>query len=334
MRKTHLLWTRRPRSFRGRRVTSVAPVQDHPGGSRRYPTAAGAALIARPALWTDRPRAGGIRSPACHDPHRLRIGAHVRPESTRVAAAERPRADLVQIFLGDPQGWKEPVVGYAGGAAALRGRRRGSRADAVRPRAVPAQRGLHEQPDPHPVPQAAAAARRRGRGDRRRRDRSCTAATSLADDDPRRRLRQLAQGVRAARARRCPVLIENTAGGDHAMARRLDAIARLWDALDGFDVGLLPRHLPRLGRRHRPARRGRPGQGDHRPDRPRARQRQQGRLRLRRATGTTTSAPGPSTRPSWSPWCAAAGAPVVCETPGGADGQGADIAFLRERLPG
>jgi deoxyribonuclease-4 len=30
---------------------------------------------------------------------------------------------------------------------------------------------------------------------------------------------------------------------------------------------------------------------------------------------------------------AAAGAPVVCETPGGADGQGADIAFLRKNLP-
>jgi deoxyribonuclease-4 len=31
---------------------------------------------------------------------------------------------------------------------------------------------------------------------------------------------------------------------------------------------------------------------------------------------------------------AAAGAPVVVETPGGADGQGADIALLRDRLPG
>ena len=32
-----------------------------------------------------------------------------------------------------------------------------------------------------------------------------------------------------------PVLIENTAGGDFAMARHLDAIARLWDAIGGFD---------------------------------------------------------------------------------------------------
>ena len=30
---------------------------------------------------------------------------------------------------------------------------------------------------------------------------------------------------------------------------------------------------------------------------------------------------------------ASAGAPVVCETPGDAAGQGADISWLRERLP-
>jgi deoxyribonuclease-4 len=32
-----------------------------------------------------------------------------------------------------------------------------------------------------------------------------------------------------------PLLIENTAGGDFAMARHLDAIARLWDAIGHFD---------------------------------------------------------------------------------------------------
>jgi deoxyribonuclease-4 len=32
-----------------------------------------------------------------------------------------------------------------------------------------------------------------------------------------------------------PVLVENTAGGDFAMARHLDAIARLWDAIGHFD---------------------------------------------------------------------------------------------------
>ena len=34
-----------------------------------------------------------------------------------------------------------------------------------------------------------------------------------------------------------PVLIENTAGGEFAMARHVDAIARLWDAVGDYDVG-------------------------------------------------------------------------------------------------
>jgi deoxyribonuclease-4 len=34
-----------------------------------------------------------------------------------------------------------------------------------------------------------------------------------------------------------PILIENTAGGDNACARRFDALARLWDAVGEFGVG-------------------------------------------------------------------------------------------------
>src|SRR5690606_32299296 len=34
---------------------------------------------------------------------------------------------------------------------------------------------------------------------------------------------------------RCPIFIENTAGGDNAMARHLDRIARLWEAVSSAD---------------------------------------------------------------------------------------------------
>jgi deoxyribonuclease-4 len=34
-----------------------------------------------------------------------------------------------------------------------------------------------------------------------------------------------------------PILIENTAGGDNAIARRFDALARLWDAIGEFGAG-------------------------------------------------------------------------------------------------
>ena len=52
-----------------------------------------------------------------------------------------------------------------------------------------------------------------------------------------------------------PMLIENTAGGGgQAMARGLDGVARLWEAIGGGRPGsrrgrLLPGHLPRLRQR-------------------------------------------------------------------------------------
>src|SRR4051812_11738032 len=49
----------------------------------------------------------------------LEIGAHV-DQRDPVAEAQARDADLVQFFLGDPQGYKGPEVRYPGGAAALR----------------------------------------------------------------------------------------------------------------------------------------------------------------------------------------------------------------------
>src|SRR4051812_500002 len=49
----------------------------------------------------------------------LAIGAHV-DQTDPIAEAAARGADLVQIFLGDPQGWKGPRVEYAGGPGALR----------------------------------------------------------------------------------------------------------------------------------------------------------------------------------------------------------------------
>jgi len=49
----------------------------------------------------------------------MRIGAHVDPVDPVAEAAARG-ADLVQIFLGDPQGWKDPAVAHSGGFDGLR----------------------------------------------------------------------------------------------------------------------------------------------------------------------------------------------------------------------
>ncbi|MGB2767457.1 MAG: deoxyribonuclease IV, partial [Propionicimonas sp.] len=47
------------------------------------------------------------------------MGAHV-DQSDPIAEAQARGATLSQFFLGDPQGWKGPVVAYPGGAAALK----------------------------------------------------------------------------------------------------------------------------------------------------------------------------------------------------------------------
>ena len=156
------------------------------------------------------------------------------------------------------------------------------------------------------------------------------------DDDPERGARQLAQDVRAARAPPLPILIENTAGGDNAMARRLDAIARLWDAepgrrvrRSGFCLDTCHAHaggeeLADVVDRVKAI----TGRIDlvHANDSPR-------RASTPAPTGTPTSAAATIDPDDLLAVVAAAGAPVVVETPGGAEGQGADIAFLRERLP-
>jgi deoxyribonuclease IV len=128
-----------------------------------------------------------------------------------------------------------------------------------------------------------------------------------------------------------PVLIENTAGGDNACARRFDALARLWDAIGEYDVGFC------LDTCHAHA-----GGEDlvGVVDRVKA---ITGRIDLVHANDSKDEFDSGRDRHEnlghgridpdlVVAVVRAAGAPVVVETPGDAAGQGADIAFLRERL--
>jgi deoxyribonuclease-4 len=134
---------------------------------------------------------------------------------------------------------------------------------------------------------------------------------------------------------RVPVLIENTAGGTNAVARRFDALARLWEAISGAktDVelgfcldschahaagedlaGAVERVLRIVGRidlLHANDSRDPPGTGADRHANLGA-----GRI------GTD----------ALREMIRAAGAPVVVETPGGKDEVRADIAFVRAAL--
>jgi deoxyribonuclease IV len=260
----------------------------------------------------------------------LRIGAHVDPADPLAEAAARS-ADLVQFFIGDPQGWKAPRLAYAAGAQAL-----GAAATAA---------GIDLYVHAPYVVNVATTNNRIRIPSRKLLQQQIDAAAEigvvkglivhgghvLKDDDP-------AVGVDNWRKTferlelKVPVLIENTAGGDNAMARRLDAIARLWDAVGDFDAGFC------LDTCHAHA------GGEVLAtvvDRVKA---ITGRIDLVHANDSKDAFDSGRDRHenfgqgSLDPATLlavieAAGAPVVCETPGGADGQGADIAWLRERLP-
>ena len=268
---------------------------------------------------------------------RLRIGAHVGSDDPVAEAAAR-RADLVQIFLGDPQGWKDPVVAYAGGAPALRAAAERAGVDLY----------VHA-----PYRLNVATANNRIRIPSRQLLAKYAAATVdlgalgivvhgghvLKDDDPETGVDNWVKTFERWDPP-LPVLIENTAGGDGAMARRLDRVARLWDVLDArCDPGVLAKVGFCLDTCHAHA------GGEELAglvDRVKA---VTGRVDLVHANDSRDDFDSGADRHAnfgtgridpddLLAVVTAAGAPVVCETPGGADGQGADIAWLRERLPG
>jgi deoxyribonuclease-4 len=156
------------------------------------------------------------------------IGSHVPPDDP-LATGAAEGADLVQIFLGDPQSWKKPKP----------------REDAALLRAAAMPIYVHA---PYLVNVASPNNRIRIPS-RKILQQTCDAAAEIGaravivhgghvtdDDEPdagfdrwRKALEQLQTDV--------PVYLENTAGGDHAMARHFDTIGRLWERIGDFDVG-------------------------------------------------------------------------------------------------
>lgn len=158
----------------------------------------------------------------------MRIGGHVEPEDP-IGTAVAEDAECVQIFLGDPQGWKKPPP----------------REDAaeLKKSAVPIY--VHA---PYIVNVASPNNRIRIPS-RKILQQTCDAAAEIdaaavivhgghvTKDDTegegfvrwQKAMQQLETDV--------PVYLENTAGGDHAMARHFDTIAKLWDHIGDQGIG-------------------------------------------------------------------------------------------------
>ncbi len=156
----------------------------------------------------------------------IRIGAHLH-DGDPLAEATAIESDAVQFFLGDPQGWKAPV--FPGEPAEVRAAFAAAGVDAY----------VHS---PYVINVASPNNRIRIPS-RKLLEQQLAAAASIGAKGLIVHGGHVTAGVDAEEGydswrkaieridRPLPMLIENTAGGDGAMARGLDGIARLWDAI-------------------------------------------------------------------------------------------------------
>ncbi|CAN5203851.1 deoxyribonuclease IV [soil metagenome] len=162
----------------------------------------------------------------------LPIGAHVDQTDPLAQAAAR-QAPLVQFFLGDPQGYQGPEVAYAGGAEGLR-------ADA-------AAAGVDLYVHAPYIVNVATTNNRIRIPSRKLLQKHIDAAAAIGAkglivhgghvnkaDDPATGFDNWRKAIEATDLK-VPLLIENTAGGDNAMTRYLDRIAGVWDAISSTE---------------------------------------------------------------------------------------------------
>jgi deoxyribonuclease IV len=262
----------------------------------------------------------------------LQVGGH-GDQVDPIAEAAARGATLAQFFLGDPQAWKGPEIRYAGGGAALKAAAEeagialyvhapyvlnvATTNNRIR---IPSRKFLQQYLDAAAEVGAAAVIVHGGH--------------VLKADDPAigfDNWRKCIDGLDM----RVRLLIENTAGGDNAMARRLERIARLWDAIGqakgGDTVGFC------LDTCHAHA------GGEELVglvDRVKA---ITGRIDLVHANDSRDAFDSGADRhanfgegevgtEALAEVVRTASVPVVVETPGGRDGQGADIAWLKENV--
>jgi deoxyribonuclease-4 len=148
------------------------------------------------------------------------VGAHLAPEDP-LGEAEAVGAECVQVFLSHPQSWRKPP----------------ERADAQALRDSPLDLYVHA---PYLINVCSPKPNIRY-GSRKILQQTCDAAAAVgaaavivhaghAEDGIEDGVGRWPRTLEMLEAD-VPVLIENTAGGENAVARRFDALAKLWDAI-------------------------------------------------------------------------------------------------------
>jgi deoxyribonuclease-4 len=254
----------------------------------------------------------------------MKIGIHLGRDDPLAQGTARG-ADCVQFFLGDPNGWKVPPPGEDAADLAAAdmvvyvhapyGINLASPNNRIR---IPSRKLLADTCAGAAAVGAAGVIVHGGH---------VTDGGDLAEGFARWRkaMDQLESEV--------PVLLENTAGGNHAMARRFDTLARLWDRIGDTGIGFC------LDTCHAHA----GGEDlDGIVDRVKV---ITGRIDLVHANDSKDKADSGRDRhqnlgkgqidlDTLVGIVQAAGAPVICETPGGVAEHRADIELLRARLGG
>jgi deoxyribonuclease-4 len=148
------------------------------------------------------------------------VGAHLSPRKP-LAEAERVGADCVQIFLSNPQGWEKPP----------------QRKDADQLKESKTPLYVHA-----PYLINVCSPRNNVRyGSRKILQQTCDAAADVgaaavivhagyAEDGIAKGVGRWPRTLEMLHSE-VPVYIENTAGGENAVARRFDALAQLWEAV-------------------------------------------------------------------------------------------------------
>jgi deoxyribonuclease-4 len=259
-------------------------------------------------------------------PTRPAVGAHVSP-TRPLAAAEALGADCVQVFLSDPQGWEKPPP----------------RPDAEELRSSSVPLYVHA-----PYLVNVCSPRNNVRyGSRKILQQTCAAGAEVGAEAVIVHPGHAEDGLAAGYGRwartlemldiQLPLYIENTAGGENAVARRFDALAGLWETIYdqrgdtelGFCFDTCHAHaageelsdavervleiVGRIDLLHANDSRDPPGTGADR--------------HANLGQGAIGAEP-------LREMIRAAGAPVVCETPGNAAAMRADLEFVREALAG